>query len=666
MTQQIAPFGTWTSPITTDALVQKSTTLLDVIVDPVTRKAYYLERRPFESGRSVLVDIVSGKDVLDQRWNVTTRVHEYGGAAAVVYDGVVYFSHGGDDRAYCFNLTALGEPEAVTPANKPWRYADFTVHPTRRNILVSILEDHTRDTPQTVLNCLCIIDVQAKAVSTLVEGADFYDQPLFSPDGKHIVFRSWNHPDMPWQRSSLHIFSVVDTDARIELRDELRLTWDGGKNVAVGYAKWLDAQRLVFLSDVSGFYNPYLYDLQTKQRTPLLSSPLPNDFVVTSFRLGGSPYVVLYNDGKAVAVLFDTAVQGRSSLAYFDLTSKTLKPVDSRHLVATSAIRSVSDKEIIFISQSTTAPTAVSKLRLQDLTQVPIAIRYEVLKSSTASLDFPDGIISQPVPLLLNLGGGLEVHANYYPPTNPGFKGDPEKERPPCVVHSHGGPTGQAGMGLVWDKQYFTSRGWAWLDVDYSGSNGYGREYVDRLNGNWGVTDISDCVQAGAAIAAAPHNLVDPARLVIRGGSSGGFTTLAALCSFPDAFAAGTSLFGISDLIKLAEHSHKFENRYMEKLLGGSCEDVPEVYNKRSPVNNAQKIRSPLLILQGMEDKVVPPEQAEIIVKKIREQRGHVEFMSFEGEGHGWRKSETIKAALEAEIAFYEKMLKISVNRSKT
>ncbi|KAI0317789.1 Alpha/Beta hydrolase protein [Amylostereum chailletii] len=540
MSSRKALYGTWTSPITTDALVQKNIPLLDVLVDPVTDKVYHLERRSAEGGRAVVVDTSTGADVIGQEWNATTR------------------------------------------------------------------------------------------------------------------------------RSALHVARIrPDANGGFALEDNERIAWDDpGREIVVGFPQWIDGETLLFTSDETGYLNPRIYSVPSKTHTALLASPISQDFSDIPWRLGGSPYTILpasNGSAKADSILLSAFSQGRQILYLLDLTSKTLVPVESPFVEVVS-IRATGPASVVFIAKSPTAPQAVVHLTLQPSVSHPDIVHttHRVLKSSMDSSPFPTGIVSQPLPLTLDIGGE-PVHVVLYQPTNPAYDGSTDaSERPPCIVNAHGGPTSYAGQGINWEKQYFTSRGWAWLDVNYGGSSGYGRKYADRLYGTWGVADVADVAHAATQLASEPHQLIDPARTAVRGSSSGGFTVLAALCTFPRAFAAGASLYGISDLRALTEGSHKFEHKYMDKLLGGSYDDVPEVYEERSPVSNAQKIGCPLLILQGLEDRVVPPEQAEVIVAKVRGHGGQVEYVAFEGEAHGWARAETVKRALEAERGFYERVFGIA------
>ncbi|KAA1473824.1 alpha/beta-hydrolase [Dentipellis sp. KUC8613] len=723
-----APYGTWESPITADALIQSSTILSDVLVDPITHTIYHLDKRPAERGRTVIVDTLARRDVFGADWDAATRVQEYGGGAAVAHGGVLYFSHRPDGRVYRVSADG-GVPEPVTPEGKPYRYAALAVHPTHPYLLAAVLEDHTHDTPSRVATSLALLNTRTQSVTPLASGADFYAAPCFAPDGARLAFQTWDHPDMPWQRAAVHVARVRVTvkDAALgivwaALVPEARIAGEGGAEEAVCAPTWLDADRLLYTSDRSGYANPHLYRASARTHGPLLRAPVAADFTLPASTLGGSHCAVL---GRVPGrVLFAATQDARSRLMVYEFPVEgegegkggeeggegegeggrgELVPVECP-FVEVACLRAVDASTVVCIAQSTKAPTAVARISLQPSTAsdtpTPIPTTHAILQSSAATLAFPDGIIAQPVPLTLqrDAHAGGPLHVVVYMPTNPAYDGSSvEGERPPCVVDVHGGPTGKASMGLVWLKQYFTSRGWVWLDVNYGGSTGYGRAYVDRLNGTWGITDVRDTAHAARILAAPPHALIDAARIALRGQSAGGYTTLATLCadggggslagagsfaagtgSFAPGtgtgtgadvsggtgagghiFAAGASLYGISDLRRLTEGTHKFESRYMEKLVGGTLEEVSQVYEERSPVSNAERIRAPLLILQGLDDRVVPPEQADIIVRKIRARGGHVEELTFAGEGHGWSRAETIKRALEAECGFYERVFGI-------
>ncbi len=343
-------------------------------------------------------------------------------------------------------------------AEKPFRYADFDLHPIHHHFLVAILEDHTKDDPTAVVNSLVIINMKTQSLATIASGADFYAAPRFSPDGTRIAFQQWNHPDMPWQQSKIHI-CTFDTDGnKITCNNEKELAW-AEREVSVGYPRWLDSDTLVFLTDVSGYLNPWAYTVSSKSADPLLATPIPQDFALPAFTLGGSPYTVL--DVEKKTLLFSALKNGRSTLYLFEWTNKSLIPINNP-FVFISSIRAIDNKTLVFEARSTRTPSAIVKLTILDSSTSQLEAAYETLKSSTDSLPFPDSIISQPEPL--TLGTEAEpVYATLYPPTNFAYDGSSDPaEKPPCIVNAHGGPTGIAIQGLDWSKQYFTSRGWVW------------------------------------------------------------------------------------------------------------------------------------------------------------------------------------------------------------
>ncbi|THH26456.1 hypothetical protein EUX98_g7730 [Antrodiella citrinella] len=632
-----APYGTWESPITAESIVQNSVRVDDVIVDPVTSAIYHIENRPNQGGRNV---VVKTED-------------KYGGAATKAYNGVVYFSNFKDGRVYA--VKEGGQPEAITPESEVHRFADFAIHPTQNHLVVAILEDHTKPNPADVLTSLCFINTKTKTVHPLVSGADFYAAPSFSPDGKHLVWQQWYHPDMPWEGGEVHV-SEVSYDAT---KDEVSVSnakLVGGKRgqASATHPFWVNNDTFVFTVDTSGFQNPSLYTVSTGQAKPIISpKAIDEDFSLPGWTLGNAYGVVAHagDDTTQCTLLYTAFREGRSRLYLLTLHSGAVEELVCPY-VTIQSVRRVADGNIVFIGGKTDQSPALVQCSLKDYS-TPHFTSLTAVKATSA----PAASLSQPHSITLTVEG-QPLYVVYYPPTNVEYRG-PEGELPPAVMNVHGGPTSHEVQGLNMTIQYFTSRGFAWIGVDYGGSSGHGRKYIERLKGNWGIVDTRDCVLAAQGLSSAPHTLIDAKRVVIRGGSSGGYTVLQALCEYPTTFAAGASLFGISDLVKLAEFTHKFESQYMAKLLGGFVDEIPEVYRERSPVNNASKIKSPLLIQQGILDAVVPPAQAEYIVKLIKANNGSVEYVVYEGEGHGWRKAETIKAALEKELHFYEGVLKL-------
>ncbi|KAI0072243.1 alpha/beta-hydrolase [Panus rudis PR-1116 ss-1] len=648
---KVAPYGTWKSPITSDSLVESSVGVENIIVDPITSTIYHIEKRPSEGGRSVLVKSEEGVDVVEKGWNVRTGVHEMGGAAATVYDGTAYFSNFGDNRVY--KLKEGGKPEAITPEKKEHRFADFAVHPQDKRLIVSILEDHTKPDPADVVNTLAVIDSQTQSVSVLLSGADFYAAPTFSPDGSYFAWQQWSHPDMPWEGGEIHVAKVAidQSGSKLTLTGAIHVA---GKRNAISAADpiWLTNDTLLFTSDESGYQNPYTYTVSMGKVAPVLSEPVPEDFSLPGWSLGVRYGAALDKEGKTI--LFTAVREGRSHLYVLTRHSGAIEEITCPFVTVRDIVR-VTDDNVVFVGAKADEPASIVLASIKDYA-LP---RFSPIKALSAAAAFPRELFSKPQPIqLLVPPNGDPLYVVYYPPTNPDYV-EPDGEKPPCVVSAHGGPTSCTDQSLSLTKQFYTSRGWAWLDVNYSGSSGYGRKYIERLAGQWGIADARDAALAAQTLSRPPHNLIDPTRIAIRGQSAGGYTVLTSLCSYPDVFTVGTSFFGISDLKKLEEFTHKFESHYMEKLLGGTVKEIPDEYDRRSPVHNADKIKAPLLIQQGSLDAIVPPNQAEAIVKTIREKGGRIEYIVFEGEGHGWRKAENIKKSIEEELSFYEDVFKL-------
>ncbi|KAK7033990.1 hypothetical protein VNI00_012419 [Paramarasmius palmivorus] len=642
-----APYGTWESPITAEAITGNSTSLADIVVDPITSVVYHLEGRPSEEGRTVLVDTRASRDVIGSGWNASTGVHEYGGGAAIVRDGVAYFSHYKDGRIYRVPVSG-GDPEAITPENSAHRFANLTIHPKFPNLIVAILEDHTNDTPSTVVNTLCLIDTTTKTVlPTLVSGTDFYALPLFSPDGQHLAWIQWSHPDMPWEGSEVHVAGVQVNGNKVELTTNKLIAGEKG-TYSAGYPLWASNDTLLFISDISGFSNPWKYSLADGTASPILPAPIKEDFCNCMWSLSMFPYA-LVGSGKAI---FSSWRDGGNILNIIDIATGTKVELTGVYTTVES-VRAVGQGGFAFIGTKANEGESVLLGNVDG--------NFETLKGNPTSGQFDQGIVSIPQGIPLTIPPNNELlHVVYFPPHNPNYPGGGlEGEKPPCIVSVHGGPTGMAYQSLNWKIAYYTSRGFAWLDVNYGGSFGYGSPYRDRLIGKWGIVDVEDCISAVRAMS--QRGDIDPKRAVIRGGSAGGFTTLVGLChsSDPETFAGGTSMYGISDLLALAETTHKFESQYPFKLLGGTPEEVPENYKDRSPINHVEDFNRPLLILQGELDKVVPKEQAEAIYESIKSRGGEVEYKLYEGEGHGFRQKEHQKDALERELAWYKKILKL-------
>ncbi|EGN97422.1 hypothetical protein SERLA73DRAFT_184126 [Serpula lacrymans var. lacrymans S7.3] len=665
MSGRTAPYGTWVSPISTDAVTNGSVTINDIIVDAIRSTVYHIERRPAEKGRSVIVNTRTKEDVFDERWDARSAVHEYGGGAAMAHDGNIYFSHVVDGRVYKIEEGHM--PEAVTPdSKKTLRYANFSVCPNHPDLLVCVQEDHTVDTPETVVNTLCVINTTTKTVLPLESGADFYAAPAFSPDGTKLAWQQWNHPDMPWQGTLIYVANVTieSHPSSLNLTDHFSIAGKGPDAESASYVSWINDDTLLFLSDAFGGYrNPWKYSLVFDEAQAVLPASIAEDFGAPYKLLGSSAFSMLDADGKAA--MFMAYRNGRSVLYVVDLSGKTQPREVECPFVDISSVHQVShgESQVVFSGKRSDGGEGIVFCTLTGTSNSPT---FEICgpsaehnSASPASTTIPSNFISPPQPMTLARDDG-PLYVVYYAPLHPDYSGSSiAEEKPPCVLNVHGGPTAMEPQSLNWAKQYFTSRGWAWLDVNFSGSSNYGRTYSDRLNGHWGVVDIQDCIDAARILSSKPYSLVDAKRIVIRGGSGGGFAVLAAASTAKDVtvFAAGTSLYGISNLILLGQDTHKFELRYIDGLMGGPVERIRSVYEARSPIYHVDKITIPLLLLQGADDKVVPKEQSEEIVQKINARGGKVEYHLYDGEGHGFRKAETIKAALEAELGWYEEVL---------
>ncbi|KAJ7471970.1 Alpha/Beta hydrolase protein [Mycena latifolia] len=661
MNRKVAPYGTWKSPLTLETITDTENVadLVDVLVDPIRSEVYHIEKRPAERGRNALLQTETGRDVTGGDWDIKTTVNGYGGAPAIVYDGVVYFSHGKDGRVYRVSVDGSNNvPEAITPENGSHKFANFDVCPTEPTLLICVFEDHTNSkSPTEVINSLAILNFSTKTVSPLDSDASFYSSPKFSPDGKRLVWVEWDLPDMPWIGAEIWVADVLATPGpphSLLFQNPRHVAGEHGK-ISVAYPSWLSNDFIFFTSDVSGFPNPWMYDCTTGEAKPVFEIPMAESFGYGSppKRLGWSPYAVA--NAQGTAAVFTAIKDGRSVLYLVQLVTGMSELLTCPY-VGIEHIRPLrpDQNEIVFIGTKADASPAL--IRCTSTSAEPVFID---LQSSSHGSTLPPEYISLPKPNTLLVPHGMEtqpVHIVYYAPNNPEYAGL-EREKPPCVLNVHGGPVGFSAQSLNTTKQFFTTRGWAWLDVNFGGSSGYGRAYMERLRGNWGVVDIDDCLAAARILSSAPHNRIDPKRVVIRGPSAGGFAVLAALSIKADArvFAAGASLYGISDLRRLQLETHKFESGYLTMLIGAD----PQVLLDRSPVFHADKIVAPLLILQGDADMAVPPSQAEGMVKSIQKNGGMVEYKLYSGEGHGWKRRDTIQDALRREIQFYNRVLGI-------
>ncbi|NJL01799.1 MAG: S9 family peptidase [Spirulinaceae cyanobacterium SM2_1_0] len=624
-----AVYGTWQSPITAAAIVTSGISLGGVAL--AGDRLYWLEGRPAEGGRNVLVARDADgtvSDVTPPGFNIRTRVHEYGGGACLLTDaGTFYFVHFTDQRLY---VQRPGEsPSALTPENA-CRYADMVLD-QQRDRLICVCEDHRNPSAEPV-NTLATIDLTTGAVQTLVSGSDFYSSPRLSPDGQYLAWLSWQHPQMPWDGTQLWVAPLVAEDS---LGTAHCLA--GGEQESICAPSWSPDGQLYFVSDRSNWWNLYHTRDFTGQQAAEPLFPLAAEFGYPHWVFGIQPYQF-----AAADTLFCTYSQnGQTTLARLDIASKNLQPL-TLPFTSISSLQ-LSGDQAYFIGGS---PTESAQL-----VQLDLATQTLTILKRASELTIDPGYLSVPQAIEFPTEDGQTAYAWFYPPQNQDFTA-PTGDRPPLLVRSHGGPTAAAAATFNLRYQYWTSRGWAVLDVNYGGSTGYGRAYRQRLQGQWGLVDVADC--ANAAQFLATQGWVDGDRLAIAGGSAGGYTTLAAL-TFRDVFKAGASYYGVSDLAALAQDTHKFEARYLDGLIGPYPE-AEAVYTARSPIHHAERLSCPVIFFQGLEDKIVPPNQAERMVEILQQKGIPVAYVPFAAEQHGFRRAENIQRALESEFYFYARI----------
>jgi dipeptidyl aminopeptidase/acylaminoacyl peptidase len=619
MDKAVMPFGAWSSPITSDLAVSTSVGLGDILLDG--EKPYWLESRPAEGGRSVIVSLTSDGapiDVTPPGFNVRSRVHEYGGGAYLVDGANVFFSNDADGRLYHHSF---GQPPLPLTAGEKLRYADGIADRSRRR-LIWVREDHSTPAPQPVNTVVAISLDDGAAQTILADGADFYASPALSPDGRSLAWLQWSHPNMPWDGTELWLGRFA-ADGSIEQR---RLV-AGGPGESIFQPQWSPGGVLHFVSDRTGWWNLYRLEDDIKEIFPHSAEFGHPQWV---FRM--STYAFL----SAGRLVCSFSSRGLSSLALIDLPtgSVTALPCEFTDIGSLRA----GNGQVYFRGGSPTRFPAIVQLELA--TNTPTILR------ASSSQAFA-GYISTPQPIEFPGSDGLPAYGLLYLPENRDFRG-PAGELPPLIVYCHGGPTASVGSTLDWKTQFWTSRGYARLHVNYAGSSGYGRAYRQRLSGQWGIADVADCVAGAQHLAA--QGLVDKTRMGITGGSAGGYTVLCAL-TFHDVFATGSLYYGISDLEALAAHTHKFESHYLEDLVGPYPQQKA-LYHQRSPIHFADRLAVPIAFYQGREDRVVPPEQTEQMVAALKARGVPVQCVLFNGEQHGFRRAENLKFALDTELSF--------------
>ena len=625
--KEVKPYGSWKSPITSALIVTESVGLSQPAIDG--DDIYWIEMRPSEGGRNAIVCRDSSgavSDVTPPGFNARTRVHEYGGGDYVVRNGLVCFSNFTDQRLY--KQTPGGAPQPLTPQTE-LRYAEPAID-RERNRLICVREDHTVEGREAVNTIVSIdLDGPLDGGKVLVSGNDFYSTPRLSPDGVTLAWLTWNHPNMPWDESELCMGDIANDGSLTNTR---RVA--GGNKESIFQPEWSPDGTLYFVSDRTGWWNLFRLNAGGEVE-PLVE--LSAEFGMPQWVFGMSSYA-FESANRIVCTYFE---QGMSRVASIDTGSRKMQPIASDY-TDVSYVRS-SPGHAVFRAGSVTQPPSIVKLNLT-------TTEFEVLRRSN-NLKIDSGYISIPKAIEFPTTGGLTAHGFFYAPTNRDYRA-PEGELPPLLVKSHGGPTSAATMILNLQIQYWTSRGIAVLDVNYGGSTGYGRSYRERLMDNWGVVDVDDC--ANGARYLIDRGEVDGDRLMITGASAGGYTTLCAL-TFRNDFKAGASHFGVSDAEALARDTHKFESRYLDGLFGPYPERR-DIYYQRSPINFTDQLSCSAIFFQGLEDRVVPPNQAEMMVAALRKKGMPVAYVPFEGEQHGFRQARNIQRALDGELYFYSRV----------
>ncbi|MEO0866951.1 MAG: S9 family peptidase [Cyanobacteria bacterium J06642_11] len=617
-------YGAWQSPITSEVIVSSSIRLGSIQLDG--GDIYWSELRPTEKGRNLIVRRTADgaiADITPDTFNVRTRVHEYGGGAYWVDQGDIFFANFLDQRLY--QQSSDDFPKPLTP-EQSLRYADGVVDRARQR-LICAREDHTQG-EQAVVNTIVAISLEDQTQTVLASGYDFYSTPRLSPNGTQLAWLSWNHPNMPWDGTELWVAEIA-ADGTLAQPQKVA----GGLSESIFQPQWSPDGILYFIGDATGWWNLYRWQHQIVESL----YPLEAEFGAPQWSFG----MATYGFASAQQLVCTYKRDGVQHLAQLDTTTLTLTEIETPY-ASVSGLK-VGKDFIVFLGGSSGQPSVLVRLNL--LT----AQTTELRRSSTLEID--EGYLSIPEMITFPTNNNLSTYGIYYPPKNQDYV-SPDGSCPPLLVKSHGGPTAATSANFNPAIQYWTSRGFAVLDVNYGGSTGYGRAYRERLKGNWGVVDIDDCVNGANYLVA--QGKADPDKLAIDGGSAGGYTTLGAL-TFRDVFKAGASYYGVSDMTALAMDTHKFESRYLDSLVGPYPERK-DLYEARSPINFTDQLSCPVIFLQGDEDKIVPPNQAELMVDALKKKNIPVAYLLFEGEQHGFRKADNIKRALDAEFYFYSQV----------
>ncbi|MGH2449177.1 MAG: S9 family peptidase, partial [Chloroflexota bacterium] len=583
----IAPYGSWKSPITAKLVSSGGVALGEIQL--LGNDTFWLEVRPDEQGRSVLVRRSENgeiRDVTGGDFNVRSRVHEYGGGAYLATDHAIYFSNFSDNRLYRQPWHSGAEP---LTGEGPLRYADFVLDAGHHR-LISVREDHSK-APEEAVNTLVSIHLDDGSQEIMVSGANFYATPRLSVDGKRLAWLTWNHPNMPWDGTELWVATVEDDGSLTGKRPVA-----GGADESIFQPEWSSDGTLYFVSDRTGWWNLYR---ESGDKIEAITQ-LETSFGVPQWVFRMSTYGLPGVD-KLIALHTDGGIDHLESI---DLVNEESTPIETPY--SSLAGIQVQPGRAVFLGASAEQPQTLVSLDLKSGT-------LEVLKRSR-DVRVAAAYLSKPEAIEFPTAGGQTAYGLYYAPRNPDFQA-PVGELPPLIVHVHGGPTARAGAGFGLTSQFWTSRGFAYIDLNYRGSSGYGRQFRNSLRGQWGVVDVEDSV--AAAEYAVSRGFANPDALLITGGSAGGYTTLTAL-ALTDTFAGGASYFGIGDLESFVQDTHKFESRYTDTLVG-ALPGALETYRERSAMHHLEDMTAPVLLLQGLEDKIVPPNQAAMMEEALRQ-----------------------------------------------
>lgn len=642
--QHSAGYGGWDSPIDSRMVAGAGRSARGIFSELQVDggRIFWRELLADQDGRYSLFTLDEDgrpQDLLPRNMAARTLVHEYGGGSYTVSGRVLYFANFSDQRLYRSILG--GEPRPITlepELPRSHRYADFRVSPDR-STLASVRERHMQD--GQVINELVLLDASGASVPRIAaSGRDFYSNPRWSPDGSLISWLSWNHPNMPWDETELWVAGVEGG----ELSEPTRVA--GGNSVSIFQPCWSPGAELHYASDRTGWWN--IYRLRDDGELPVHS--MNAEFGSPQWVFGLSHMAILSNSRIAAIAICD----GSDRLVIVDPETGSLDQIDLPFTTYNPAhLRSDGQDRLWFVASS---PEMRQALYMYDTRQA----KLERLAIGPGP-DIEAGYLSRPEAISFQTGNGEQAHAIFYPPRNDAFRA-PEDDKPPLIVSVHGGPTSAAKMQYHLETQFFTSRGFALVDVNYRGSTGYGRAYRIALQSQWGIADMEDCLAAARYLAETGR--IDPDRQAIRGASAGGFTVLCALTK-SDLFDAGASYYGVADLAALVEHTHKFEKHYLDRLIGPYPEDL-ETYRERSPIYHTDKLSCPLILLHGSEDKVVPPAQAYEMAAKLEEKGIPYSLIVLEGESHGFYAEKSVVTALEAELAFYRAVFRISQPSEKT